>query len=92
MAALTSSNATVFREGAEVGKFSTTPVVMRFTLSSSSDTYQHPVGVKAWACIPTPTGTTDLQLVSYAASTRTFTISSVTGTSRTIDLIIWPER
>lgn len=92
MAALTEANATVFREGAEVLKYSTAPIVMRFTLSSSSDTYVHPVGVSAWSIIPTPTGTTDLMYVSYAASTRTFTFSAVTGTSRTVDLIIWPSK
>lgn len=88
MAALTPSS--IVTHGADVNEFSSgTPMRVNLTLSSNSDTYTHPTGVKAWAAIGDPT---DLHNITFAPNTRVFTIVSVTGTARSVSLIIWPAK
>ena len=85
MAAITATS--TITEGASVLKFSGAPQSILLTAVDASDTYVHPVGVSAWAITDTTTGAFN---VSYAPSTRTFTIVQVGG--GTFKLLIWPAK
>lgn len=83
MAAVTPS--AIQTDGKLVADMSGAPLRLTFTLGSTSDTYTHPTTPKAWAFIPDPN-----DLHNVAESAGVFTISSVTGVSKVITLLIWP--
>lgn len=91
MAALTiPTNGSITLSGSEVNKYGQgVPAVVTLTLASATDTYTHPVGVSAWAMVGDPT---DLHNVTFAPNTRVFSIVSVSGTARTLTLLIWQAK
>lgn len=86
MAALSATS--VISEGASVTKFSSAPIEITLTPQSASDTYTHPSGVAAWAITDQ---VTDAVIVTFAPSTRTFTIGSASQ-SGNFGLLIWPAK
>lgn len=90
MAAITPAAGATVLHGTTVNEFGRgVPAFIPLTFASNSDTYTHPVGVITWACIP---DTTDTQTVSYTASTRTFSLTSIAGAGKTITLLIWQAK
>lgn len=86
MAAITADQ--VVSEGSLVSAFEGIPQRVKLTTQSTSDTYQHPVGVSAWAIKP---GVADTFSVTYSSSTRTFTITSAAG-GDVLYFFIWPTK
>lgn len=86
MAALTATSVT--SEGANVTKFTNAPLAITLTPQSASDTYTHPSGVAAWAITDQ---VSDAIIVTFAPSTRTFTIGSASQ-SGTFKLLIWGSK